>query len=78
MVSEMAKNFQKVELYILTSQFIRAAYSISLNIAEGSGQSNQVSNRFLGYSAVEYDILYKKYQELFVKINTFRESTSRN
>jgi len=51
MVNELAKNFPKDELYILTAQFKRAADSISLNIAEGStGQSNAEFNRFLGYA----------------------------
>jgi four helix bundle protein len=50
-VNELAKRFPKDEMYILTSQFKRAADSISLNIAEGStGQSNAEFNRFLGYA----------------------------
>lgn len=51
MVNDLVKNFPKDELYILTSQFKRAADSISLNIAEGStGQSNAEFNKFLGYA----------------------------
>jgi four helix bundle protein len=50
-VNDLAKQFPKDEMYILTSQFKRAADSISLNIAEGStGQSNAEFNRFLGYA----------------------------
>ena len=50
-VNEVVKKFPKNEMYILTSQFKRAADSISLNIAEGStGQSNAEFNRFLGYA----------------------------
>jgi four helix bundle protein len=49
MVSQIAKNFPKDEIYVLTSQIKRAADSVSLNIAEGStGQSNQEFKRFLG------------------------------
>ena len=50
-VNEAVKKFPKDEMYVLTSQFKRAADSISLNIAEGStGQSNAEFNRFLGYA----------------------------
>jgi len=50
-VNELVKQFPKDEMYVLTSQFKRAADSISLNIAEGStGQSNTEFNRFLGYA----------------------------
>lgn len=50
-VNEVVKKFPKDEMYVLTSQFKRAADSISLNIAEGStGQSNAEFNRFLGYA----------------------------
>jgi len=50
-VNEIVKKFPKDEMYVLTSQFKRAADSISLNIAEGStGQSNAEFNRFLGYA----------------------------
>jgi len=48
-VNQLAKQFPKDELYILTSQIKRAADSVSWNIAEGStGQSNPEFNRFLG------------------------------
>lgn len=56
-VSEITAKFPKDELYILTSQFKRAADSICLNIAEGStGQTNPKFSKFLGYairSAIE-------------------------
>lgn len=49
LVNELAKKFPRDEIYVLGSQFKRAADSISLNIAEGStGQSNAEFNRFLG------------------------------
>lgn len=51
MVHAIAKKFPKEELYVLTSQIMRAADSVSLNIAEGStGQSNPEFKKFLGYS----------------------------
>ena len=51
MVNELVKNFPKDELYVLSSQFKRAADAISLNIAEGStSQTNPEFNRFLGYA----------------------------
>jgi four helix bundle protein len=56
MVNELVKRFPKEELYILTSQFKRAADSVSLNIAEGStGQSDPEFSKFLGY-AIRSDI----------------------
>jgi four helix bundle protein len=48
-VYRLADRLPKEEVYNLRSQWIRAATSISLNIAEGStGQSNQEQSRFLG------------------------------
>lgn len=44
---EVSKKFPQSELYNLTSQFKRAAVSISLNIAEGSGDTDAQFNRFL-------------------------------
>lgn len=50
-VDALTKKFPKEEVYILTSQFKRAADSVSLNIAEGStGQTNPEFRKFLGYA----------------------------
>ena len=44
---EFSKLFPQSELYNLSSQFRRAAVSISLNIAEGAGDTDAQFNRFL-------------------------------
>ncbi|MCM4161743.1 four helix bundle protein [Antarcticibacterium flavum] len=44
---EVSRQFPKSELYNLTSQFKRASVSISLNIAEGAGDTDAQFNRFL-------------------------------
>ena len=46
-VYSMSKQFPKDEIYGLTSQFRRAAVSISLNISEGSGGTKKEFLRFL-------------------------------
>ncbi|MDE0599228.1 MAG: four helix bundle protein [Dokdonia donghaensis] len=43
----VTKKFPKDELYGLTSQYKRAAASIPLNIAEGSGDTDAQFNRYL-------------------------------
>ena len=49
LVYELMEKLAKKEDYNLKSQMIRAATSVSLNIAEGSmGQTNSEQSRFLG------------------------------
>jgi four helix bundle protein len=50
-VRETTKRFPKDELFVLSSQFRRAADSIVLNLAEGAGNSSRKEfARFLDYS----------------------------
>ena len=50
-VYRLAERLPKEEVYNLRSQWIRAATSVALNIAEGStSQSNLEQERFLGYA----------------------------
>jgi four helix bundle protein len=93
-VHSLTRNFPKEEMFSLTSQFKRAADSISLNIAEGSiGQSDGEQKKFIGYAIrslaecvnclylaikrkyitqAEFDSFYKRAEELFAKMNKFR------
>ena len=50
LVYKISTDFPKKELFALTNQFIRAAQSISLNIAEGAGNSNPKFIRYLNIS----------------------------
>lgn len=46
-VYSITKKFPKEELYGLTSQYKRVSVSISLNIAEGAGDTDAQFNRYL-------------------------------
>ncbi len=50
MVYDITDDFPKEEMYRLSSQYIRAAISILLNIAEGSGDTDKQFNRYLQIS----------------------------
>ncbi len=50
-VYTITKDFPKEETYCLISQFRRAAVSVSLNIAEGSGGSKKEFSRYLGIAS---------------------------
>lgn len=50
LVNKQTKSFPKDERYELTSQFKRAADSIALNIAEGSGGTDKQFFNYLGNS----------------------------
>ena len=50
-IYDMVDSFPEKERYNLSSQFMRAADSIALNIAEGSiDQSNPEFKKFMGYA----------------------------
>ncbi len=50
-IYSLSNKFPKKEIYNLSSQILRAADSIALNISEGSiGQSNPEFKKFMGYS----------------------------
>ena len=94
----LTRKFPKEEMFSLTSQFKRAADSVSLNIAEGSiGQSDAEQTRFLRYAIrsvaecvtclylserrkyitrEEFQTFYQRFEELFVKLNRFKNRLS--
>jgi len=50
LVYKVCNNFPKTERYALSSQFTRAAVSITLNMAEGSADTDKQFNRYLQIS----------------------------
>jgi four helix bundle protein len=79
----LTRSFPKEELFSLTSQFKRAADSISLNIAEGAiGQSNAEQKKFLGYSirslAECVNCLYLSRKRSYISPEDFTELYNRS
>lgn len=50
-VYHVTENYPETEKYNLTSQFRRAAVSISLNIVEGNGSTNKDNLKYLGIAS---------------------------
>jgi four helix bundle protein len=77
-ISVLIRTFPSEEKYVLSSQILRAADSISLNIAEGStGQTKPEFKRFLGIalrSAIEViGCLYLGKRRQLIDQQTFKE-----
>lgn len=75
-INAIIKFFPKTEMYNLSSQILRAADSVALNISEGSiEQSNAEFNRFLGYSvrsiAEVVTCLYKAKRRQYISQEIF-------
>jgi len=84
-VRGVTKTFPRQELFVLTSQFVRAADSIALNIAEGAGNSPKKEfAKFIGHCirsgyecigcadvALEQNYLTQKiHQKLFQEVDS--------
>jgi len=74
----MADNFPEKERFNLSSQLLRAADSVALNISEGSiGQSNPELRKFIGYSirslAEVVTCLYKAKRRSYINEEEFNE-----
>ncbi|MCX6200215.1 MAG: four helix bundle protein [Bacteroidetes bacterium] len=72
----VTRKFPKDELFNLTSQLMRAADSIALNVSEGSTrQSNPENAKFIGYSIRSYceviTCLYKALSRKYVSREQF-------
>lgn len=101
MIYEIANKLPDVERFNLASQMIRAATSVSLNIAEGStSMSDKEQAKFIGYAirslievvaclklierrryisdTAQTDLLNKKINVLFKKLQAFKNYLSRN
>ncbi len=78
-INQLSEQFPKKEIFNLSSQIIRAADSVALNIAEGSiEQSNAEFNRFLGYSvrslAEVVTCLYKALKRNYITEEVFNKN----
>lgn len=74
---EMIKKFPKFEMFGLSSQFQRAADSVSLNISEGSiDQTNPEQRKFLGYAirsiAECVTCIYKAKRRKYITLEEFQ------
>jgi hypothetical protein len=59
-INELAKEFPRDEIYVLSTQIKRAADSVALNIAEGStGQTNADFKRFLSYEKLSVMTIFR-------------------
>jgi len=77
-ITELAHEFPKDELYNLSSQIRRAVDSIALNISEGSiCQSNPELKKFIGYSirslAEVVTCLHKAKRREYISEEQFRK-----
>jgi len=73
LIYELTKTFPKEELFGLTSQIRRAVVSISLNIAEGSG--NKSSKEFKRFLEIALRSTYEVMSclEIALKLNYLKE-----
>ena len=77
-IFQLSHNFNKEEMYNLTSQIRRAADSIALNISEGSiGQSNPEFKKFIGFAirslAEVVTCLHKALRRSYISEKEFEE-----
>jgi four helix bundle protein len=77
-INNLCNKFPPKEIYNLSSQILRAADSIALNISEGSiGQSNPEFKKFIGYSirslAEVVTCLHKAKKRGYISENEFTE-----
>jgi four helix bundle protein len=76
-IYKISKRFPKDELYGLTGQIRRAATSISLNIAEGSGNTSEKEfRRFLEF-ALRSDYEVMTCLEIAIRLNYYSEEDQR-
>lgn len=77
-IYQLTRKFPKDEIYNLTSQILRAADSIALNISEGSiGQTIPEFKKFIGYSirslAEVVTCLYKAKKRKYILEEEFQQ-----
>ena len=77
-ICQLTNKFPKKEIFNLTSQIMRAADSIALNISEGSiGQTNPEHKKFIGYAirslAEVVTCLHKALRRKYISDEEFNE-----